>query len=238
VGDAVHAAYGWNVVTGVTDANDTEMLDRRGFNVRSKQYAATGRPSIIVDSHIGLWGSPHKQDTKRRARRSRWAKKKSRLTKRNYGWPEDAKFLVPDGVYERICGTALASARQARCAPMNGSAKFDSDRTKHTFPELARCKLSLMEHRELPDGLGEEHLPSFSRPTPKAMGTRDSSGKGSRTLMAQKCAVADGRLGRSGALDQDASDFRRCAGDFLAESHGGRKHALRHPGSTRWPPPF
>ena len=28
---------------------------------------------------------------------SRWARKRSGVTKRSYGWPEDAKFLVPDG---------------------------------------------------------------------------------------------------------------------------------------------
>ena len=57
------------------------------------------RPTlIIVDSHIG-WGAPTKQDTSA-AHGEPLGEDEIRLTKRNYGWPEDAKFLVPDGVYD------------------------------------------------------------------------------------------------------------------------------------------
>ena len=88
--------YGWNV-TRVGDANDQRML-ARAFDTFQ---ATPDRPTlIIVDSHIA-YGAPHKQDTSAPTA-SRWVKKRSRLTKRNYGWPEDAKFLVPDGVYERF----------------------------------------------------------------------------------------------------------------------------------------
>src|ERR1700674_3471362 len=89
-------AYGWNV-TRVGDANDLDMLARafRTF------HNSKDRPTlIIVDSHIA-WGAPHKQDTSG-AHGEPLGEEEIRLTKRNYGWPEDAKFLVPDGVYEHF----------------------------------------------------------------------------------------------------------------------------------------
>jgi transketolase len=85
-------AYGWNV-TRVGDANNLEMLARSLHTFQETQ----DRPTlIIVDSHIG-YGAPHKQDTSA-AHGEPLGAEEIRLTKRNYGWPEDAKFLVPDGV--------------------------------------------------------------------------------------------------------------------------------------------
>ena len=88
--------YGWNV-TRVGDANDLAMLER-AFKVFQDTQ---DRPTlIIVDSHIA-WGAPNKQDTSA-AHGEPLGEEEIRLTKRNYGWPEDAKFLVPDGVYEHF----------------------------------------------------------------------------------------------------------------------------------------
>src|SRR3954454_21242609 len=87
---------GWNV-TRVGDANDLEMLDR-AFQVFKETH---DRPTlIIVESHCA-WGVPSKQYTSA-ARGEPLGEEEVRLTKRNYGWPEDAKFLVPDGVYEHF----------------------------------------------------------------------------------------------------------------------------------------
>ena len=88
--------YGWNV-TRVGDANDMELLTRALEDfVREEE-----RPTlIIVDSHIG-YGSPHKQDTAA-AHGEPLGEEEVRETKRAYGWPEDAQFLVPDGVYEHF----------------------------------------------------------------------------------------------------------------------------------------
>src|SRR3977135_1499923 len=90
------AAYGWNVLH-VTDANDLNMI-RGGF--RAFLQTADRPTLIIVNSHIG-WGSPHRQDTKE-AHGEALGEEEVRLTKRAYGWPEDAKFLIPDGVYEHF----------------------------------------------------------------------------------------------------------------------------------------
>ena len=88
--------YGWNV-TRVGDANDLEMLERAFTTFRS----TTDRPTlIIVDSHIA-YGAPNKQDTSA-AHGEPLGEEEIRLAKRHYGWPEDAKFLVPDGVREHF----------------------------------------------------------------------------------------------------------------------------------------
>src|SRR5580765_7084974 len=88
--------YGWNV-TRVSDANDLEMLER-AFRVFKNEKE---RPTlIIVDSHIA-YGAPNKQDTSA-AHGEPLGEEEIRLAKRNYGWPEEAKFLVPDGVREHF----------------------------------------------------------------------------------------------------------------------------------------
>src|SRR5437667_508175 len=102
--------YGWNV-TRVGDANDLEMLDRA---VRTFKKAQDRPTLIIVDSHIA-WGAPSKQDT-HAAHGEPLGEEEIRGTKRNYGWPEDAKFLVPNGVYERfeqILGSRGRELREA-----------------------------------------------------------------------------------------------------------------------------
>src|SRR5438132_5889623 len=89
-------ALGWNV-TRVSDANDLDQLARAFSVFRDTK----DRPTlIIVDSHIG-WGAPNKQDTSA-AHGEPLGEEEIRLTKRAYGWPEDAKFFVPEGVYEHF----------------------------------------------------------------------------------------------------------------------------------------
>src|ERR1700757_4588837 len=103
-------SYGWNV-TRVGDANDLDML-ARAFRTFLK---TDDRPTlIIVDSHIG-YGAPNKQDTNG-AHGEPLGEAEIKLAKRNYGWPEDAKFLVPDGVLDHFksgIGKRGAETRQA-----------------------------------------------------------------------------------------------------------------------------
>ncbi|HEY8150266.1 MAG TPA: transketolase, partial [Vicinamibacteria bacterium] len=89
-------AYGWNVLR-VGDANDTERIEQALSVFRETK----GRPTLIVlDSHIG-YGSPHKHD-KAAAHGEPLGAEECRLVKRSYGWPEDAQFLVPEGVREHF----------------------------------------------------------------------------------------------------------------------------------------
>src|SRR5213592_2805111 len=119
-------AYGWNV-TRVGDANDLDML-RRAFRTFR---ATTDRPTlIIVDSHIA-YVAPNKQDTIA-AHGEPLGEEEIRLTKRTYDWPEDARFLVPDGVREHVASGVGKRGRALRDAWF---ATFEEYRRAH--PELA-----------------------------------------------------------------------------------------------------
>jgi transketolase len=155
--------YGWNV-THVTDANDLDMLAGGYENfLKSKD-----RPTlIVVDSHIG-YGSPHKQDSYE-AHGEPLGEAEVKLVKKNYGWPEDAKFLVPDGVYDRFKNGVGKRGAEARAS---WKAKFEE--YKKQFPQQAE-QLNRMQSGQLPEGWDKD-LPSFPA-DPKGMATRESSGK-------------------------------------------------------------
>jgi transketolase len=132
--------YGWNVER-VGDANDLELLTR-AFAVFREE---ADRPTlIVVDSHIG-YGAPHKVDTAA-AHGEPLGVEEVRETKRAYGWPEDAEFLVPDGVYEHFAGGIGTRGRELRTA---WEALFDGYRDQQ--PALA-TEIEQMQRRQLPDG--------------------------------------------------------------------------------------
>jgi transketolase len=156
-------AYGWNVLR-VGDANDIARIER-AFEIFRK---TKGRPTFIVlDSHIG-YGSPNKQDTPE-AHGEPLGDDEIRLTKLGYGWPEDAKFLVPDGVYEHFQAGVGARGAEARAV---WTKLFADCRAKH--PDLA-TEIDLMQRRELPDGW-DRNLPVFPA-DPKGIAGREASGK-------------------------------------------------------------
>jgi transketolase len=198
--------YGWNV-TRVGDANDLDML-RRAFEVFRN---TKDRPTlIIVDSHIA-YGAPNKQDTGA-AHGEPLGEEEIRLTKRFYGWPEDAKFLVPDGVRERLrdgVGRRGRELHEAWLARYEDYGKQYADLAEH---------LHRMQYRQLPDGW-DRGLPTF--PTdPKGMAGRDASGKVLNAIAANLPWLI------GGAGDLAPSTKTRLtfdgAGDLLAEHPGGR----------------
>jgi transketolase len=198
--------YGWNV-TRVGDANDLEMLER-AFHAFQ---ATTDRPTlIIIDSHIA-YGAPHKQDTSA-AHGEPLGEEEIRLTKRNYGWPEDAKFLVPDGVREHFKEGMGKRGHALREAWM---AKFKE--YKAQYPQLAD-HLYRMQHRELPE-CWDKNLPTFPA-DPKGLAGRDASGK-VLNVVAQGAPWLIG-----GSADLAPSTKTRLtfdgAGDFTATQRGGR----------------
>jgi transketolase len=153
--------YGWNVVH-VEDANDTEW-----FTSAWEQFAIEStRPTlIVVDSHIG-YGSPHKVDTSA-AHGEPLGEEEVRETKRAYGWPEDAKFLVPDGVKERF-----AEGIGERGAEMRQEWEDRLDLYRREKPDLA-AEIDAQQKRELPDGWDAD-IPSFD-PDEKGIATRKAS---------------------------------------------------------------
>jgi transketolase len=155
--------YEWNV-TRVADANDLEML-ARAFETFHK---TTDRPTlIIVDSHIG-YGSPHKQDTNA-AHGEPLGEEEVKLVKKFYGWPEDAKFLVPEGVREHFREGIGKRGHDLRA---KWSELFEAYSKK--YPELVE-RLRCMQHHDLPSGWDKD-LPVFPADA-KGVATRESSAK-------------------------------------------------------------
>ena len=155
--------HGWNVLH-VADANDLPAL-REAFTAAR---ACTDRPTlIIVNTHIG-WGSPKKQDS-HAAHGEPLGDDEIKATKRVYGWPEDAQFLVPGEVRERMDGVFGARGRSAHAA---WQARYEAYRLKH--PALA-AELDGITHRTLPAGW-DAALPVFPADV-KGMATRASGGK-------------------------------------------------------------
>ncbi|HKV92577.1 MAG TPA: transketolase [Candidatus Angelobacter sp.] len=209
--------YGWNV-TRVGDANDLDLLSR----ALESFHNTSDRPTfIIVDSHIA-YGSPHKQDT-REAHGEPLGEDEIRLTKRYYGWPEDAKFLVPDGVREHFSAGIGTRGHELRTAWEDLFARYGKE-----HPQLAD-QLTRMQRRQLPDGW-DKNLPVFPA-DPKGLASRDSSAKVLNAL-AQNIPWLIG-----GAADLAPSTKTRLtfdgAGDFEAGSYNGcnfhfgiREHAM------------
>ena len=200
------SAYGWNV-THVADANDLNQLEK-SYN---RFLETNGRPTlIVVNSHIGF-GSPGKQDTSE-AHGEPLGEKETRLAKKNYGWPEDASFLVPDGVREHF---QFGIGKRGHELRQKWTELFDDYGKK--YPELAK-ELKQMQRRELPAGWDKD-LPSFPADA-KGMATRDSSGKVLNAI-AQNLPWLVG-----GSADLAGSDRTRLkfegAGDFQPGSYGGR----------------
>jgi transketolase len=199
-------AYGWNVVR-VGDANDLDLIEKAFATFK----ACADRPTlIIVDSHIG-WGSPHKHDSNA-AHGEPLGEDEIRLTKEAYGWPADAKFLVPDGVREHFDHGIGARGQELREAWF---AMLSQYRREH--PALAD-EIDRIQRRDLPEGW-DRHLPTFE-PDAKGVGGRDASAK-VLNAVAQNVPWLVG-----GSADLAPSTKTRLtfdgAGDLEATSPGGR----------------
>jgi len=199
-------AYGWNV-TRVGDANDLEMLER-AFQTFHNSH---DRPTlIIVDSHIA-YGAPTKEGTSA-AHGEPLGEEEIRLTKRRYGWPEDAKFLVPDGVYDHFKN---GIGKRGKSLSEAWFTRIDEYRKK--YPELAD-HLYKMQHRQLPDGWDKD-LPSFPADA-KGLATRESSGKVLNAIAKHMPWMI------GGSADLSPSTKTRLtfegAGDFQAGNYSGR----------------
>jgi transketolase len=198
--------YGWNI-THVADANDLDALGRAyGSFIITKD-----RPTlIIVDSHIG-YGSPHKQDTFE-AHGEPLGEQEVRLVKKFYGWPEDAKFLVPEGVYEHFQEGIGKRGRDLRTQWDRNFADY-----RKQYPDLA-LRLDQMQHRELPGGW-DKNLPTFPADA-KGMATRESGGKVLNALAQNIPWLIGGSadLAKSNKVTLTVEG----AGDFQSFSYGGR----------------
>ena len=209
--------YGWNVLR-VGDANDIDRIEHALEIFRQDE----GPP------HLHHPGQPHRlrfaaQAGHAAAHGEPLGEEEIRLTKRNYGWPEDAKFLVPDGVREHFAagiGTRGAEARR------QWTELFDAYRAK--YPELA-TEIDQMQRRELPAGW-DRNLPVFPA-DPKGIAGRDASGK-VLNVLAQNIPWFLGGSADLGPSNKTTLTYEG-AGDFQADSPGGknlhfgiREHAM------------
>jgi transketolase len=207
--------YGWNV-TRVGDANDTELIATAFEEFKGEE----GRPTlIIVDSHIG-YGSPHKVDTSA-AHGEPLGEEEVRETKRAYGWPEDAQFLVPDGVHEHFAagiGKRGAELSAAWKELLSSYAKENGD--------LA-AEIEAQQARELPAGWDAD-IPSFD-PDQKGIATRKASQQVENAIAARLpwllAGSADLTDSTSVRLNFDgAADFEPAAYDGRQLHFGIREH--------------
>ncbi len=207
--------YGWNV-TRVCDANDTELIATAFEEFKGEQ----GRPTlIIVDSHIG-YGSPHKVDTSA-AHGEPLGEEEVRETKRAYGWPEDAQFLVPDGVREHF-----DAGIGKRGAELSAAWKELLDSYAEENADLA-AEIEAQQRRELPAGWDAE-IPSFD-PDEKGMATRKASQQVENAIAARLpwllAGSADLTDSTSVRLEFDgAEDFEPGAYDGRQLHFGIREH--------------
>ena len=215
--EARFLAYGWNVLR-VGDANDIERIEDALEIFRKTKERPT---FIVLDSHIG-YGAPHKQDTSA-AHGEPLGDDEVRLTKRAYGWPEDAKFLVPDGVYEHFAAGIGARGAKAR---QQWTELFAAYRAK--YPELA-TEIEQMQKRELPAGW-DRNLPVFPA-DPKGIAGRDASAK-VLNVLAQNIPWFLGGSADLGPSNKTTLTYEG-AGDFEPDSFGGknlhfgiREHAM------------
>src|ERR1700730_16690578 len=199
-------AYGWNVLR-VGDANDLDRIEHALPVCRT-----TKRPPAftILDSHIG-YGSPHKQDTAA-AHGEPLGDEEVRLTKRSYGWPEGAQFLVPDGVREHFAAGVGARGAAARSG---WTALFASYRAK--YPELAN-EIDQMQRRDLPAGW-DRNLPVFPADA-KGIAGRDASSK-ALNVLAQSIPWFLGGSADLGPSNKTTLTYEG-AGSFQAGSPGGK----------------
>jgi transketolase len=198
--------YGWNVLE-VGDANDLDRMARSLEIFRQ----TSGRPTLIIlDSHIG-YGSPNKQDTSA-AHGEPLGDDEVRLTKRAYGWPEDAQFLVPDGVREHFDAGIGARGALAR---KQWTELFAAYRVKH--PGLA-AEVEQMQKRQLPAGWDKD-LPVFPA-DPKGLAGRDASGK-VLNILARNIPWLLGGSADLGPSNKTTLAFEG-AGDLQSATPGGR----------------
>ncbi len=201
-------AYGWNV-TEVQDANDFEEITRAFETFKRTE----DRPTlIVVHSHIG-YGSPHKVDTAA-AHGEPLGDEEVRETKRAYGWPEDAQFLVPDGVRERFA-ERVGARGEALCQEWHRL--LVSYETTHQSLEL---QLGAMQRRELPEGWDRD-IPTFAADE-KGIATRKASHQVQNAIAEQVPWLVAGSADLTDStavrLDEQISD-----GDFQPDDREGRQ---------------
>jgi transketolase len=207
-------SYHWNVLR-VGDANDIGLVD----NALRVALNETERPTlIIIDSHIA-WGAPNKQDTSA-AHGEPLGEEEIRLTKQKYGWPPDAKFLVPD----ETKSYTNRSVERGGQLEAEWNELFGAYKLKH--PELAE-QWGRMQEGELPEGW-DGNIPTFPADE-KGVAGRDASAKVLNAVASRVPWLIGGSADLAPSTKTRISDGGDCeAGSYAGRNlhFGVREHAM------------
>ena len=195
-------AYNWHVQT-VTDGNDLDAITSAIEAARAEE----GKPSVIIlKTHIA-YGSPNKQDTAG-AHGAPLGEEEIRLTKKFYGWPEDAAFHVPEEVKAHFDGLLeKADARENEWAEL-----FQAYATTHK--EMANEWLNAMTGFLSDDW--DSEVPTFA--TGEKIATRNASG----TVLNAIARKVPFLMGGSADLAPSNKTFLEGEAEFQPETPAGR----------------
>ncbi len=208
-GDDVGArlgAMGWHVIH-VADANDTAAVAQALDDAKA---VTTGPTIIVVHSIIG-YGAPKKAGT-REAHGEPLGDEEIKGAKHSYGWPEDAQFLVPDGVHQRFAEVMGARGEKARKTWMELLTRY-----RQSYPELA-AEIEMIDRHQLPDGW-DSGIPVFPTDA-KGVASRDSSQKVLNAIAKQVPWLIGGAADLAPSTKSNLTFDG--AGSFEADNYGGR----------------
>lgn len=198
--------YEWHTIE-VEDANDALAFERAFEEGRS----ITDRPTFILVHSTIAWGAPTKAGT-HGAHGSPLGEEEIRGTKRNYGWPEDAQFLVPPEVPKHFAETFGRRGEAARTKWVEMFGRY-----RQEYPELA-AEIEAMAKGSLPDGWDAD-IPTFEA-DPKGLASRSSSHKVLNAIAPHVPFLIGGSADLSPSTNTDMK-FQG-AGSFEKNSYDGR----------------
>ncbi|USQ95368.1 transketolase [Caulobacter sp. RL271] len=199
-------AYGWKTLH-VDDANDTAALARAIETFKATEDAPT---LIVVNSVIG-YGAPTKANTEK-AHGEPLGADESKAAKRSYGWPEDAQFLVPNGVADHAHAAVADRGRPLREAWDATFARY-----RERYPDLAET-FERLRSGKLPDGWDKD-IPTFATDA-KGIASRDAGGKALNAIAQHVLGLVGGAADLSPSTKTDLT-FEG-ARQLQADDYGGR----------------
>jgi transketolase len=198
-------ACGWNVIH-LDDANDCAA-----FSAAIDSFKATDdRPTFIVLHSIIGYGSPIAGT--QNAHSDAMGEDVIRATKQAYGWPQDAQFLVPDGV-----ASSLGDPMRAKGGKLRADWAANFARYRAQFPELA-AEFEAMRSGK-PVAGWDNDVPGFPADA-KGIASRDAGGKVLNAIAPYMPALIGGAADLAPST-KTLQTFEG-AGAFEPDSYGGR----------------
>ncbi|MBI5189134.1 MAG: transketolase [Nitrospirae bacterium] len=195
------AAYGWHVQR-VRKGNDAGAVEKALLAAK----AEGAKPSIIiVDTHIG-YGSPHMQDSFE-AHGSPLGPDETIATKKNLGWPAEAKFHIPAEAL-KVYRSSVKHGEKAQAAWEKLFARYAKK-----YPAEAAEWSRFMSGR-LPEGWDSD-VPVYT-PDHKPVATRTAGGE----IMNALAKRVPNLIGGSADLDPSTKTALKGMGSFQAPGTG------------------